>query len=199
MFALLVIVFLVAFPFAIDAATSGSLAALATPAVLIAGFLVYFAPTIAAGQRGHLSANAIFIVNLFFGWTLLGWLIALIWRSRPSIAESSLSRAASRFGWKIIEPRLADYGLRRSLYDRRPQSRRVRIALASTSRGPPSEALRDDCRRFSPGLNVLIGGLQWPHLSDDRHRKEKERREGENGSAPSLGVQSRNVMVHHRS
>jgi hypothetical protein len=73
MFALLVIVFLVAFPFAIDAATSGSLAALATPAVLIAGFLVYFAPTIAAGQRGHLSANAIFIVNLFFGWTLLGW------------------------------------------------------------------------------------------------------------------------------
>jgi hypothetical protein len=73
MFALLLIVFLVEFPFAIDAATSGSLAALATPAVLIAGFLVYFAPTIAAGQRGHLSANAIFIVNLFFGWTLLGW------------------------------------------------------------------------------------------------------------------------------
>jgi Superinfection immunity protein len=72
MFALLVIVFLVTLQFAIDAATSDRLAALATPAVLIAGFLVYFAPTIAAGQRGHLSANAIFIVNLFFGWTLLG-------------------------------------------------------------------------------------------------------------------------------
>jgi hypothetical protein len=24
---------------------------------------------------------------------------------------------------------------------------------------------------------VLIGGLLWPHLSDGRHRKEKERRE----------------------
>jgi hypothetical protein len=79
MFALLVIVFLIVLPFAIEAATSGSLAALATPAVLIAGFLVYFAPTIAAGQRGHLSANAIFLVNLAFGWTLLGWFVALVW------------------------------------------------------------------------------------------------------------------------
>ena len=33
---------------------------------------------------------------------------------------------------------------------------------------------------------VLIGSLLWPHLFDDRHRKENERPR-ENGSAPSLG------------
>ena len=39
----------------------------------------YFAPLIIAVCRGHLSVAAICVVNLVFGWTVLGWIAALIW------------------------------------------------------------------------------------------------------------------------
>jgi hypothetical protein len=47
--------------------------------MLILATLIYFLPTVIALARGHLSTLAIFLLNLFLGWTLLGWLIALIW------------------------------------------------------------------------------------------------------------------------
>ena len=42
-------------------------------------FFLYFIPTIVAYARGHKNALAIFILNLFLGYTLVGWVIALIW------------------------------------------------------------------------------------------------------------------------
>ena len=47
--------------------------------MLIVITLLYFLPTVIALSRGHLSALAIFLLNLFLGWTGLGWIIALIW------------------------------------------------------------------------------------------------------------------------
>ena len=47
--------------------------------MLIVATVIYFLPTIVALARGHLSTLAIFLLNLLLGWTLLGWLIALIW------------------------------------------------------------------------------------------------------------------------
>ena len=47
--------------------------------MLIVAVLLYFLPTVVALIRGHLSALAIFLLNLFLGWTLIGWIIALIW------------------------------------------------------------------------------------------------------------------------
>jgi hypothetical protein len=41
--------------------------------------LCYFFPTIIAVSRHHRNGSAIFLVNLFFGWSVIGWLIALIW------------------------------------------------------------------------------------------------------------------------
>ncbi|WP_291766152.1 superinfection immunity protein [Maricaulis sp.] len=41
--------------------------------------IIYFVPGIVALMRGHHNAGAIFLTNLVFGWTLLGWLLALIW------------------------------------------------------------------------------------------------------------------------
>ncbi len=40
------------------------------------GFL-YFLPTIIG--RNKADAGAIFLVNLFLGWTVVGWIAALIW------------------------------------------------------------------------------------------------------------------------
>lgn len=39
---------------------------------------LFFLPTIIAAARGH-QVLAIFLLNFFFGWTVIGWLIALIW------------------------------------------------------------------------------------------------------------------------
>ena len=40
--------------------------------------LLYFLPTLIASQRGH-SAGGIFLLNLFFGWTIVGWFALLLW------------------------------------------------------------------------------------------------------------------------
>ncbi|MFI5103885.1 MAG: superinfection immunity protein, partial [Terriglobales bacterium] len=34
---------------------------------------------IIASGRGHNNQGAICVLNLFLGWTVLGWLVALIW------------------------------------------------------------------------------------------------------------------------
>jgi len=48
-------------------------------AVILVGVGVYFAPTVVARARGHNNLAPIVVVNLFLGWTLVGWVIALAW------------------------------------------------------------------------------------------------------------------------
>jgi hypothetical protein len=40
---------------------------------------MYFLPSIVAGARAHQSTAAIFVLNLLLGWTVIGWVVALIW------------------------------------------------------------------------------------------------------------------------
>ena len=40
---------------------------------------VYFLPTIIASRRKHRNELGIMIINAVFGWTLVGWVGALIW------------------------------------------------------------------------------------------------------------------------
>ena len=46
--------------------------------LLILAF-IYFLPTVIAFNRGHRSRWVIFIINVVFGCTFLGWIICLIW------------------------------------------------------------------------------------------------------------------------
>jgi hypothetical protein len=48
-------------------------------AVFIGVLLIYFAPSIIASGRNAKSVAGIAILNIFLGWTFLGWLGALIW------------------------------------------------------------------------------------------------------------------------
>ena len=41
--------------------------------------IAYMLPTFIAGARGHQNGIAIFFINLFLGWTVLGWIAALVW------------------------------------------------------------------------------------------------------------------------
>ena len=47
--------------------------------LLILVVLIYFAPAIQAYQINHKQKQAILILNLFLGWTTIGWVIALVW------------------------------------------------------------------------------------------------------------------------
>jgi Superinfection immunity protein len=58
--------------------------------------LLYFLPTI-IGRYKH-DATGIFLLNLFLGWTVIGWLIALIWAiSAPSMVPVRLVPAPAGY------------------------------------------------------------------------------------------------------
>lgn len=45
---------------------------------------VYFIPSYVADKNNHKNMTAIFLLNIFLGWSILGWVIALIWASSKS-------------------------------------------------------------------------------------------------------------------
>ena len=45
--------------------------------VFILVLFLYFIPTIAGYDKKNV--GAIFALNLFLGWTLIGWVVALVW------------------------------------------------------------------------------------------------------------------------
>lgn len=42
-------------------------------------FCLYFLPALAAGWREHHHADAICLLNLLAGWTVVGWVAAFVW------------------------------------------------------------------------------------------------------------------------
>lgn len=48
-------------------------------AVTLAVIAFYLAPTITAFIRGHASKWAILMLNIFTGWTIVGWFWSAIW------------------------------------------------------------------------------------------------------------------------
>jgi hypothetical protein len=49
--------------------------------------VVYFLPSVIAGGRGHKNYNAILLLNLLLGWTLLGWIVALVWAATDNVEK----------------------------------------------------------------------------------------------------------------
>ena len=46
---------------------------------LTLGLVLYFLPTLLAGSRRHSDATGVAVTNLLFGWTVVGWLLCLVW------------------------------------------------------------------------------------------------------------------------
>lgn len=65
------------YAYASDGATGGD--ALTGFGVLAIIFAAYMFPTIIAIARRHYNALAISMLNLFLGWSVLGWIGALVW------------------------------------------------------------------------------------------------------------------------
>ena len=47
-------------------------------------FFIHFLPSFVAGSRHVQNFWWIVLINFFFGWTLIGWVIALVWALRDS-------------------------------------------------------------------------------------------------------------------
>ena len=43
------------------------------------GLAVYFVPSLIAFRNCKKQASAIYVLNIFLGWTFLGWVVALVW------------------------------------------------------------------------------------------------------------------------
>lgn len=51
------------------------------------GGFIYLVPTYVAAERGHASTTAILALNILLGWTMLGWVAALVWAlTKPAAA-----------------------------------------------------------------------------------------------------------------
>jgi hypothetical protein len=57
--------------------------------------IVYFVPGINATSRKHPNAGAIWLLNIFLGWTGLGWLVALIWSATGTDGSKAAPGAPS--------------------------------------------------------------------------------------------------------
>ncbi len=55
---------------------------------------LHFLPTFIAGSRHVNNFWWIFLVNLFLGWTLVGWVVALLWALRDT----------PRFAYRYVRP-----------------------------------------------------------------------------------------------
>jgi len=77
----------------------GALGAISALIVMICvaggALIVYFVPSIVAADRDHRQMTSIFWLNLFLGWTLLGWVAALVWATSNPV---EVSVAANRAG-----------------------------------------------------------------------------------------------------
>jgi hypothetical protein len=62
--------------------------------ILAALVVVYFAPWLIASSRHHHNKFAILVLNILAGWTVVGWIAALVWASTSP--ESSLVESGAR-------------------------------------------------------------------------------------------------------
>ncbi len=49
------------------------------------GFVMYFLPSIIALARSKRDTLAIFLLNLFLGWSVIGWIVALVWAAKNDV------------------------------------------------------------------------------------------------------------------
>ena len=77
----------------------GAIAGLISILAICLGIFIYFLPSYIASKRKARSGCGIFVVNLFFGWTFIGWIVALIWAASDTTRDevARVARAPSYY------------------------------------------------------------------------------------------------------
>lgn len=78
---------------------TNTFALIATIGFFVGSIVLYFCPTIVAISRKHTNKTSIIVLNVLLGWTVLGWIGALVWAysAKPEVlAEvTAMPRAES--------------------------------------------------------------------------------------------------------
>ena len=81
---------------------------------ILIGLGSYFAPTVIAQTRNIKHPFTIFSINLLFGWTVVGWIAALVWaaRQQPRAQPDPASYPLELDNWSFepTEQTLTDRG-----------------------------------------------------------------------------------------
>jgi Superinfection immunity protein len=56
------------------------------------GTLMYFLPSIIALARSKRDLLAIFLLNFFLGWSVIGWIVALLWAAKSDVPAAGYYR-----------------------------------------------------------------------------------------------------------
>jgi len=55
--------------------------------IFVIGLAIYLIPTFVAFGREHGNRVAILCLNIFLGWTFLGWVAALVWSFTDNVKK----------------------------------------------------------------------------------------------------------------
>lgn len=142
------------------------------PVVLIGlGLLVYMLPTVVASTRWHKNAGPIMLVNLFLGWTVLGWFVALIWSTTSHVdlegqaAAEKKKRARGPVWQRISNTEPVDQYADLRAHLAAPDEPDVRV---------PNEAPAQQGSMVDQ-LAKLADLLERGHLTADEYASEKKR------------------------
>ena len=65
--------------------------------IFIIALIIYFLPTIIANASDKKNTAAIAVVNIFLGWTLIGWVVSLAWSvTSEGIEEKEQEQSINR-------------------------------------------------------------------------------------------------------
>lgn len=77
---------------------AGALGGIVVLVLLVAGAALYFLPTIIAAKRKVSNVGSVLVINLFLGWSLIGWVVAL------ALAARSVEPPAQALGQRPFGP-----------------------------------------------------------------------------------------------
>ncbi len=66
--------------------------------------LLLFLPAVIAQVRRHPNAGLILLVNLFFGWTFVGWIVALVWACSHVASPVLTTRSPAVRSFRVQRP-----------------------------------------------------------------------------------------------
>jgi hypothetical protein len=141
--------------------------------------VIYFLPAIVAGRRRHPNGAAIFLLNLFLGWTILGWVMALVWAAIHIDEQSRRPKLGMRT--TIILPAII-----------------LVTALAAPCNGQVRRVYRDlpaipSRPNFDP-----TGGFIYPTPNYTRMRAKAKRAEEERQAGRRIAAGGNNQNYHQR-
>lgn len=94
--------------------------------VVLGVFTVYMIPAIEADARQRDDAFAITLVNVLLGWTVIGWIAALMWarHSAPRKHLAHFARRTQRAVARVTIQKLMDRSEHRAVLQRRSAGKR---------------------------------------------------------------------------